>query len=340
MRPVTRADVQRSIVSNPGDPTPYASDPTLRFGLFPPATLVRMAQRLDVLDPGNAEARNQFDNAVRLHKGRKIRRSVLPSSAETRTVSFDGLTMRFQCGEGPSRLFFERVLVEGTLHEPGLLRYLRLHVCPGDLLVDIGAHIGYVSCFAAAFGATVLAVEMQPTLIPVVAANAAMNNLWTVHPVNAAAGSSPGLVQTLRFDPSPGLMAHSERLRNNDFPPGSVNHDLIMRVAVDDLVLAGRPPPAFVKIDVEGAEGLVVAGCRRLIAAENTRFLVEVHPTLLTRFGPTLSDILDSFPRDRWSARLLREDGSTDDVPAETYSDEAVRADNYMIVFEPLSLAL
>ncbi|MDF1794119.1 MAG: FkbM family methyltransferase, partial [Thalassobaculaceae bacterium] len=244
----------------------------------------------------------------------------------------------FQCGRGPSHAFFERVLVGDRLHEIGLLAYLKAHLKPGDLIVDIGAHIGYVSCFAAAFGATVLAVEMQQTLVPVIAANAAMNDLWTVHPINAAAGSGPGLVQSMRMDPSPGLMTHSERLVNNDFATSSVNHDLIMRVAVDDLVLAGRPSPSMVKIDVEGAEGLVVSGCTRLIAAEKTRFLVEVHPNLLATFGSTLTDILDRFPPDRWSVRLLREDGSTDLVAPADFAKEAVRDDNYMIVFEPLSM--
>lgn len=337
-QPTRRTDVLRAIVANPSDPRPYGAYAVFRFSAFPPPTLGRMARCLAVLQPDNREAANHYTNAVRLNWGRRIRRSVLPASAETRTVSFDGLTLSFQCGKGPSRSFFQRVLVGDTLHEAGLLAYLRAHVRPGDVVVDIGAHVGYISCFAAAFGATVLAVEMQPTLVPVIAANAAMNDLWTVHPINAAAGASAGLVQSMRMDPTPGLMTHSERRITDRVPTGSVNHDLIVRIAVDDLVLRDEPAPAFVKIDVEGAEGLVVDGARRLIAGERTRFLVEIHPDLLETFATTQAQILQAFPADRWRARLLREDGSTDDVAPEDYAREAVRADNYMIVFEPLAL--
>lgn len=336
--PTSRTDLLRWIAYEPGNPVAYFAYPTLRFAEFSPAELSIMTKRSGLMESDSQELQNQASTAFRLSWGREIRRQVLPASEQTRSVTFEDVTLTFQCGDGPSRSFFERVLVGDKLHEAGLLAYLKAQIRPGDLLVDIGAHVGYVSCFAAAFGATVLAVEMQPTLVPVIAANAAMNELWRVHPVNAAAGSSPGLVQTLRLDPTPGLMAHSERVLTNDFPPGSVNHDLIMRVAIDDLVLAGHPPPAFVKVDVEGAEGLVVAGATRLVAEERTRFLVEIHPQLLGTFGTSLEQILAVFPKDRWSARLLRDDGTTDDVAPENFASEAAREDNYMIVFEPLSM--
>jgi FkbM family methyltransferase len=328
----------RRILQDPANPAWYGSAPTLRFSVFEPTALARMAKRFAVLDPGNGEARNHFGNAMRLHWGRQIRQSVQPQSRETKSVTFGDTTLRFQSGRGPSQAFFERVVVGDKLHEAGLLAYLHSNVREGDLLVDIGAHIGYVSCFGAAFGATVLAMEMQPTLVPVISANALMNDLWTVHPINAAAGSGPGLVQSMRFDPSPGLMTHSERVQHNDFPSSSVNHDLIPRLAVDDLALAGHAPPAFVKVDVEGAEALVVKGCRRLIEGERTRFLVEIHPDLLATFGSTLDDILGAFPGPRWSARLLREDGSADAVAPSEFAREAVWDNNYMIVFEPRTM--
>lgn len=336
--PTSRADLKSWIVQQPGNPKAYFAYPELRFAEFSPAELSVITKRASLIDPGHRETRKQADSTVRLSLGRQMRQSVQPQSRETKSVTFGDTTLRFQSGRGPSQAFFERVVVGDKLHEAGLLAYLRSNIRTGDLLVDIGAHIGYVSCFAAAFGATVLAMEMQPTLVPVISANALMNDLWTVHPINAAAGATPGLVQTFRVDPSPGLMAHSERLMNNHFPPSSMNHDLIMRVAVDDLVLAGHPPPAFVKVDVEGAEGLVVSGAKRLIAEERTRFLVEVHPELLGTFGTSLEQILAMFPTESWSARLLCEDGTTDDVAPEEFAARAARADNYMIVFEPLSM--
>lgn len=199
----TKADVLRQIVRDPADPRLYERDPTLRFAEFAPETLARLAKRLHVLEPGNRQAISHFGNAERLRWGRAMRAAVLPRNSQTRDISFQNTTLRFQCGTGPSDAFFARTMAEGALHEEGLRAYLRARIRPGDLLVDIGAHVGYVSCFAAAFGATVLAVEMQATLIPVIAANAVANDLWRVHPVNAAVGPTPGLAQVMRVDPSP-----------------------------------------------------------------------------------------------------------------------------------------
>jgi hypothetical protein len=58
---------------------------------------------------------------------------------------------------------------------------------------------------------------------------------------------------------------------------GSSAVELVVRtVAIDDLVEAGDlSPPSFVKIDVEGAEGLVLRGMRRTIAAARPVLFVE-----------------------------------------------------------------
>jgi FkbM family methyltransferase len=325
----------RPVLARPADPAEYWRLIIPRMSEIAPPELGRMARWCMVLDPAEPQGKSVYMHAVRMHRGQKLRRAVLPFTKQTRAVSFAGHTLTFQ-EDGPSEQFFSRVMRGDAMHEVGLLSYLRDHVRDGDVLIDVGAHVGYVACFAAAFGAAVLAVEMQPTLVPVIAANAITNGLWRVHPINAAMGARAGLAQSTRIDPSPGLMTVSEKPSSHHYGSASLNHDIILRACLDDLSLDDEGPPAYVKIDVEGAEALVVAGARRLIEAGRTTFLVEIHPELLSTFGSTRAQILDAFPADRYDRGLLREDGRVEAMPAEAFAREAVRADNYMIVFTPI----
>jgi FkbM family methyltransferase len=157
-------------------------------------------------------------------------------------------------------------------------------------------------------GATVFAVEMQPTLIPIIQLNAALNDLWTVHPICAAMAEAPGLASVGRVSPSPG-MQNSDGLVGQMVPAiGSLNHDWVPKLTLDGL-FAGAPRPDLVKVDVEGAEGVVLAGAGKLIEAAETRFVIEVHSHLIERFGTRLEDLLAPFDAERWHLFELAADG-------------------------------
>ncbi len=55
-------------------------------------------------------------------------------------------------------------------------------------------------------------------------------------------------------------------------------YDLIRTLALDSFVFdEGHPPPEFIKIDVEGAESLVIAGGLRTIERYRPILLIELH---------------------------------------------------------------
>lgn len=270
--------------------------------------------------------------------GQKLRHSVLPPTRSVRSIDFGaGLSLRFADGHPVAGEFMRRVLPQDGVHEPELVEHLRRTVRPGDVVVDIGAHVGYVSCIAAALGAAVFAVELQPTLIPLIQLNAALNGLWTVHPICAAIGDSPGLASVSRISPSPG-MQNSDGLVGQMVPAiGSLNHDWVPKLTLDGL-FAEAPRPDLVKVDVEGAEGLVLAGAGRLIEAGETRFVIEVHSHLIERFGTHLEDLLAPFDAARWRLFELTIDGprplSRDAFLAPARGVEA-GSENHLILFEP-----
>lgn len=56
--------------------------------------------------------------------------------------------------------------------------------------------------------------------------------------------------------------------------------------------------PNFVKIDVEGAEIDVLKGAQRIMRELRPRMSIELHTTLIDRFGYELKDFFDQIPTD------------------------------------------
>lgn len=301
-----------------------------------PTVLWRMAQMQACFRPA-PETQHLVRLVTRLVYGRRARNGVLPRVPSTRTIDFgDGLSLRFSRHPAGEH-FMIRVLPKEGVHEPELVEYLKRTLRRQDLVVDIGAHTGYVSCIAAALGATVIAVEMQPTLIPIIQVNAALNSLWTVHPLCAAIGDRNGMFPSFRVNPSPGTQAAVWHWEHAKFPISSVNHDCIPCLTLDSL-FPGPELPTLVKVDVEGAEGLVLAGAGDLIRKRQTRFMVEVHARLLAKFGTTLADLLAPFDPEGWTLSMLTTEGVRP-LSREAFLDPAgpivAHAHNAPVLFEP-----
>ena len=299
----------------------------LRAGIarLPAGTLLKLLRWQACVDP-SPQAQQLVARGKRLAFGREYRRSVLPRTGRARVIDFgDGLSLRFTADQPAAEMFMSRVLPKVGLHEPELVRYLKETVTAGDVLVDIGAHVGYVSCVAA------------PTLVPMIQLNAELNDLWTIHPLCVEIGDRMGIATTLRVNPSPGMRGTVGEVSESEYPTDSPNHDCIPRLTLDAL-FTGRPPPAIVKVDVEGAEGRVLAGAREMIRAGETRFVVEVHARLLAAFGNTLADLVAPFDPDRWAMAILTAEGR-EPLTREAFLDPAgpvaTHVHNAPVLFEP-----
>lgn len=140
--------------------------------------------------------------------------------------------------------------------EPRVSRELASLIELGDVVVDVGANIGYYSLlFADCAGAEggVVAVEALPELASVVAATAARNGMRNVRVVNVAASDRPGEL-TLHQAPSSNIGMTTTR-SDRGFPATAtvralplteiLTHDEIQRTTL-------------IKIDIEGGEVPVV----------------------------------------------------------------------------------
>ncbi len=235
---------------------------------------------------------------------------------------------------------FKRMIDESDgLYEWPLLTLIDGRVGPGDVFVDVGAHVGYVSAMAATTGATVFAIEFQRELIPLIEQVATLNELDLLRPLHVGASQAPGLSVAMRGHLSPGQKletALSRKVLGDD--PASMLNDYVPVMTLDQLFDTDQLAPTLVKIDVEGHEIGVLEGARGLIARGRTSFVVEFHPHLVTAYGRSADDLVALLPAG-WRISQLTDAGL---VPLASMREVVpdVRDPNPKLVFDPPGAAI
>jgi FkbM family methyltransferase len=176
-------------------------------------------------------------------------------------------------------------------YEPGVLAVLRQHLAPGDTFVDVGASFGYFSTQLGRHvgpSGTVMAFEPGPQNQSLLLLNLAMN------------GVEGAEVRQMALSDRPGLFAYSRSGANGVVslfggdPKELSNHDLVPASTLDR-ELVGRSVNA-IKIDVEGAEGLVLFGGRSTLRSSTPSIVFEFSPPALESVskmgGPDLLQLL------------------------------------------------
>jgi FkbM family methyltransferase len=151
--------------------------------------------------------------------------------------------------------------------DPPLLALARDYVRPGDVVWDVGANLGLFAFAAAArAGPTgrVFALEADDWLVRVLRKTAALPvpQRAPVVPIVVAAAERCGLRE---FQLAARSRASNALAGYGHTQTGGVRESRLVVAVSLDWLLEFLPPPAFVKIDVEGAEPEVLNGARRLI---------------------------------------------------------------------------
>lgn len=143
----------------------------------------------------------------------------------------------------------------------------------GDLVLDIGAHIGKYSVMASksvGAGGKVIAIEADPDNFKLLRLNIETNHLQDrVYAINAAAWNEVTTISLFR-DVFSGRHSVYKRAENSI---------LINTVTVDELVQHdGLTKIDWMKVDIEGAEYAVLLGAKETIATKKLKLLLlEVH---------------------------------------------------------------
>ena len=181
----------------------------------------------------------------------------------------------------------QRTLWFTGTYEPGLLRALHDELRPGDVVVDVGAHVGVHALSAArrlselGGGGRVIAFEPTDDSSAALRLAAARNGL-PVEVVRAGLGEADGTIE-LRGDPRYGSADAGVR---SQFGEGEVVATAPL-LAFDGWAERNRLDRLdVVKIDIEGAEILALRGMRDSLKRLKPRLLaIEVKDVVMER-GP------------------------------------------------------
>lgn len=164
---------------------------------------------------------------------------------------------------------------------PGRQRGLRRLYAPfvgaGDLVFDIGAHVGDRSLAFAALGARVVALEPQPMLATYL--RRGIGRRARIEVIDQAVGAEPGVGQLQVSRATPTVSSLNARwtreigARNPGFAGVRWDRRVEVPVTTLDRLIETHGRPRFCKIDVEGHEAEVLAGLSEPLAALSVEFV-------------------------------------------------------------------
>lgn len=156
------------------------------------------------------------------------------------------------------------------VYEPHVVRALEAVVGSGSLVVDVGAHIGYFTLLLRKLVGSrgrVVAFEPWPPVAAVLKRNATMNGYQDI------------IIEQRAVTDETRLITMAPR---NDHPLSSMSAMATAGAVVVDAVslddyFSPSDPVSFVKIDVEGAERLVLQGMQRILTDHRPMVILELH---------------------------------------------------------------
>lgn len=179
-------------------------------------------------------------------------------------------------------------------YEPLETAFLQRLLSPGMTFVDVGANWGYFSLVAAnRVGDTgrVISLEPHPRMAATLRTNVTANGLRTITVKQVAVADKSGTLSLTAFDETSDNFGVS---RVNDCTTVASRFQACSQTLDSVLDEGAVERVDLVKIDVEGAEDLVLAGMKSgLTQGRYQAILLELHPSFLSERGKNIRDVTD-----------------------------------------------
>lgn len=227
-----------------------------------------------------------------------LRRSRLMAKAE-----HYGLRMRVRTDDVIGRHIYKY-----GAHEPETTEFLKrsLEIRDGDVILDVGANIGWYSLIldriAGAARADIYSFEPDPENFALLGENRSLNGASHVHPVQLGVSDESGNSELHLF-------GGSNRGRHSLLPIHEGNTIDIRTTTLDEFWEQeglGERTARFLKMDIEGFELPALRGARSVLARCPT-VMLEYSPRYMAAAGMQPADLLDFMAEQGYSPSVLRD---------------------------------
>jgi FkbM family methyltransferase len=184
------------------------------------------------------------------------------------------------------------------VYEPAFFDAFVERIEPGMTVLDVGAHVGFLSLAAARRvgpGGKVFAFEPAPETADLLQRHIDLNGYRDrIEVVRAVVCDRSGTAEF--FARGDSMAASMSRYNTATLAPESLAAPTVRlsvpSVTLDDFCASRSIEPDVVKIDVEGAEVRVLRGCRQLLRNDGCQVLCEVHPAEMVGCGGSQDELL------------------------------------------------
>lgn len=203
--------------------------------------------------------------------------------------------------------------------EPAESAVLTALIPPGAHVIDIGAHVGYMTLLAAARAGAdgaVIAVEANPENARLLEENVARHGSGNVRVYEGAAWRTSRDTLTMTISPD---NSGDHRVYRRDEALETVE---VRSVALDDIV-PEQWHVDLVKIDVQGTDHVALEGMRRIVERDKPTILVEFWPTGIEEFRDDPPDVVALYRRLGYQISMLEQPALPRDAAPETITEMA-----------------
>lgn len=212
------------------------------------------------------------------------------------------------------------ILVYGV-HEPNETESIRNVLRPGMTVLDIGANTGYYSLLAANVVGNqgrVYAFEPEPHNFWLLTENIRLNQLTNIIAIQKAISDKTGKMKLYKDRWNFG--AHTAAENNIEVEQGTCIE--VDTITLDDFCAAEDIRQVdYIKVDVQGSEGLVFQHAGTLLRNRALKILMEFWPHGLRNLGTEPGSLLELFRKHHFDFCVLGDTGSDES----SGTDELVR---------------
>ena len=185
-----------------------------------------------------------------------------------------------------------RQLAKYGIYEKETTEYFLENVSEGDVVLDIGANIGYFTLlFASSVGkeGKVFSFEPEPSNFEILKKNVKTNNFQNVVLENGAVSNSMGTTELYLSEKAAG---QHRIYKSKDV---SENHISVKTIRLDDFFNTNPffEKISFIKLDAEGSEFGVLKGMEKILSQNKTiKLIMEFSPRQIIDYGANPIDQL------------------------------------------------